>query len=189
MSFNSEPVWRALKHVSGEKPPPQLLFWLMDAESLTKRMRTLCGERFRVALLQQNWQRPMRSERIALNMTERGVGLIRQVHLMCGDRPTVFARTVIPRTTLRGKQRRLAQLGSKPLGEMLFSEKSMRRGEVQIAAITVGQRLFSQALADGGKGVTSIWGRRSVFWLDNKPLLVSEIFLPALDVALQKQVT
>jgi chorismate lyase len=35
--------------------------------------------------------------------------LIREVHLLCDDRPWVFARTIIPISTLRGRERRLAQ--------------------------------------------------------------------------------
>jgi len=104
--------------------------------------------------------------------------LVRQVYLYCDDRPWVFARTVIPPATLRGKERHLAHLKDKPLGAVLFTEPSMRRGEVEVASITPGQRLFHTATAHLSEPPDCIWGRRSIFYLHDKPLLVNEIFLP-----------
>jgi len=133
-----------------------------------------------VQLLEQCWARPMRNESLALGVRRWNYGLVRQVKLLCGNQPWVFARTVIPHSTFRGKQRRLAHLGNKPLGAMLFADTSMRRGELEIASIVPGQRLFDLATSDLKKKPEMIWGRRSVFYLSGKPLLVSEIFLPGL---------
>jgi chorismate--pyruvate lyase len=77
-----------------------------------------------------------------------------------------MARTVIPHSTLTGAERQLLALNNKPLGEFLFSHKNMSRNSIQIKRGRVDQNL--------------IWGRRSIFKLNNKPLLVSEYFLPSL---------
>jgi chorismate--pyruvate lyase len=66
------------------------------------------------------------------------------------------------------------------LGDILFRDKSMRRSPMQIARIETGELFHDWSLrgvklsADAGP----VWGRRSVFRLSGKPLLVSEIFLP-----------
>ncbi len=49
-----------------------------------------------------------------------------------------------------------------------------------MAEIKPGQRLFHTATARLKADPPSIWGRRSVFYLHDKPLLVSEIFLPGI---------
>lgn len=107
-------------------------------------------------------------------MANRETALIREVHLMCDDHPVVYARTVIPVSTLVGPQKRLAHLGDKPLGAVLFSDKSMRRSEVQVACLKPAQVKLATANSE------DIWGRRSVFRLNDRPLLVSEYFLPDL---------
>jgi len=112
---------------------------------------------------------------MALGMAYHEVGLVREVHLLCRQRPWVFARTVIPVQTMTGSVRRLARLGSRPLGGLLFADPSVRRGALEIARIAPGHSLYGTAT--GGTNGAPIWGRRSVFHLDNKPLLVSEVFL------------
>jgi chorismate--pyruvate lyase len=119
------------------------------------------------------------SEHRALGMKQGDRAVIREVRLMCGDTPWVFARTVIPVRSLRGAQRRLIRLGSKPLGAALFADPGLRRGEVEVARMSPGEQLFARAVGSATSS-KAVWGRRSVFWLQGKPLLVSEIFLPAL---------
>lgn len=104
--------------------------------------------------------------------------IIRQVQLLCDDSNWIYARTVIPATSMHGKLQRLAHLGTKPLGAMLFADPGMRRGIVELARITRGQQLHADALHHSHNRTDTIWGRRSVFWFAGKPLLVSEIFLP-----------
>jgi len=92
----------------------------------------------------------------------------------------VFARTIIPHATLTGEEKHLGHLQNKPLGAVLFAEPTMRRSEVEVAEIKPGQRLYHTATSRLSTNPKSIWGRRSVFYLHHKPLLVSEIFLPAI---------
>ena len=153
--------------------------WLLDASSLTRRLQQICEGRFQVRVLQQNWGRPFASERRTLGVKQGERVLIREVRLMCNDRPWVFARTIIPVRSLRGALRRLVYLGNKPLGAALFADPHMHRGKVEIARIGPDEQLFVLA-NDGMPYPEAIWGRRSVFWLHGKSLLVSEIFLPAL---------
>ena len=78
-------------------------------------------------------------------MAGRERAIIRQVQLMCADHPWIYARTVIPATSLRGKLQRLAHLGNRPLGAMLFADPGMQRGVVELARILPGQELFADA--------------------------------------------
>ena len=121
---------------------------------------------------------PRLDESQALSMRPREMAVIRQVLLLCGRQPWVYARTVIPVSSLRGKLQQLTALGTRPLGGVLFADPGMRRGMVELAEILPGQAIFTAATGYAQHQPASIWGRRSVFWLSAKPLLVSEVFLP-----------
>jgi len=176
-----EPRWRRGAVISRRVLPPPLISWLLQTPSLTQRLKQDCCGGFRVRLLSQNWQRPMRNECIALGMRHHEFGLVRQVHLLCHQRPWVFARTVIPIDTATGAERRLTRLGTRPLGALLFADRTVRRDELEIASIGPGDALY--AVATGAHDGAAVWGRRSVFRIADKPLLVSEIFLAGLGEA------
>ena len=174
-----EPNWAPARRCLRSAAPLAVWDWLLDATSLTRRLQLACGGQFHVRVLRQSWGRPLASERRILGVKRGERAVIREVRLMCGERPWVFARTVIPVRSLRGAQRRLAHLGSKPLGAALFADPHVRRGEVEVAHIGPEAPLFARAVGTAPYH-QAIWGRRSVFWSRGKSLLVSEIFLPAL---------
>ncbi|NOX91333.1 MAG: chorismate lyase, partial [Gammaproteobacteria bacterium] len=160
--------------------PAELLDWLLDPASLTRRLQQTCGDGFRVVPTEQYWQRPMLNEAQALGVLPHERCFVREVQLLCDDQPWVFARTVIPVRTLTGPRRRLSRLGKRPLGAVLFADRSMVRSGIEIARLSPEQPLFARATAGLSQPPTSIWGRRSAFFLNHQPLLVSEIFLPAI---------
>ncbi len=176
-----DPLWQGLCQWHSPPIPRDIAPWLTDKASLTARLRSLYGTDFSVRVLQQTWMRPQFGEAHLLSMQRGEVAWVREVHLLCRARACVFARTVIPRSTLQGRRRRLARLGARPLGEVLFADPSMRRDEVQIARIDQGSPLYRTALQTRPDQPPAIWGRRSVFHLEDHPLLVSEIFLPGIE--------
>lgn len=173
-----EPVWFFRRELRQGQVPVELADWLFDPGSLTARLTATCPGRFRVAVQSQLWRLPQHNEIRRLGMRERQMSLVREVYLYCGDRPMVFARTVIPRQTLGGRQKHLAGLGSRSLGSVLFADPKMRRDEIEVAHIPGSSSLYHKAVYVLDSAPDSIWGRRSVFYLHDKPLLVSEIFLP-----------
>ena len=176
--YLAEPRWHARRQLRTMALPPAYRDWLLDPTSLTQRIIRACAGEFRVQLLEQSYQHPLLSESQALGMRYGRTALVRQVMLLCDDLAWVYARTVIPRSTLTGANRRLAYLRSRSLGATLFADPTMQRDEVEICHLTAQDQLFlvaSQGLQTSG---AAIWGRRSVFRLQHKPLLVSEFFLP-----------
>ena len=139
-----------------------------------------CGTGFQVRLLRQGWGSPLYSEGRLLGMRRGEIAVIREVLLLCDEQPWVFARTLIPIHSLRGRARRLTRLGERPLGEVLFSQPGLRRGAIQVARLLSGHRLFAAAVTGLGEVPAQLWGRRTLFYYAGKPLLVNEIFLPGL---------
>lgn len=150
--------------------------WLEDRGSLTQRLIAASGGDFHVEILRQFIGQPTPDEARALGLGNRRRGLIREVLLIGNGVPWVFARSVLPLATLTGRRNHLRHLDDRPLGQELFSDNSMHREPVEIA------RIDSAALPLlPTQPAAPLWGRRSVFRLDGKPLLVAEIFLADFD--------
>jgi chorismate--pyruvate lyase len=138
-------------------------------------MLKLCGSGFSVRVISQKWQKLDAEEASAMALEHVHSALVRQVLLCCKGRPFIYARTVIPATTLVGAQRRYANMGSRPLGAMLFADRTMRRETVEVGLLPADHAAVQYSMSD-----EAIWGRRSVFRVSDKPLLVAEYFLPEL---------
>jgi len=130
---------------------------------------------------------PSNDEIQRLKIKSRHYALIREVILYCGHTPVIFARTVIPIKTLTGPQRQLSYLGNRPLGEFLFAQPGLQRDTMEVAVLKNGHQLFDSAVSNMSdksfpaaekRMPDNIWGRRSIFRLRSKPLLVAEVFLP-----------
>lgn len=178
--YGREPLWRPVNRSLRSELSPELVSWLIVTASLTRRLQQRCGGSFRVKVLEQRWRRPLFSERAVLDMADRVYALVRQVLLFCDSRPVVFARTIMPAATLNGARRRFAYLGDRPLGAMLFADRRIKRCDMEVARLDPGHALHDAAVGGGKSSAASIWGRRSVFLVEQRPLLVNEIFLPAL---------
>jgi len=90
--------------------------------------------------------------------------LLRKVILNGDDEPWVLGRTLIPRVTLEDKHSDLSQQGNVPLGLTVFSAENVERDALQVGWVIAGdERLLA---------------RRSRLWMNHKPMLVAELFLP-----------
>ncbi len=153
--------------------------WLIDTGSLTKRLMDFCRGQFSVRLLHQGWGRPLNTEARLLGTRRAETAMIREVELLCDTEPLVFARTLIPASSMVGGARQLAHLGNKPLGAVLFADPATRRTRIQIARISPGYPLYAAATDHLDHKPTELWGRRTLFLYARKPILVNEIFLPS----------
>jgi len=168
--------WFRRRQLFSKHVPADVQAWLFDPASLTARLKQKCSDGFRVELLSQALQKPRLDEFKVLGMGTGSYALVRQVRLCCGPACWVYARTVIPFSTLKGKQRIYANLGTRPLGAMLFADRTMQRDEVMVTSLTGAQLPAGLGLQEQD----IVWGRRSVFRVGGKAMLVSEYFLPAL---------
>jgi len=172
-----EPSWTHWR-TRGVALPDGVDDWLLDPGSLTRRVQAACHGRFRVRLLHQGWGRPLYSETRLLRLRWGEFAIVREVELLCEEMPWVFARSLIPASSLRGRARRLAHLGEKPLGALLFADPNLRRGVTQVARLLPRHPLYGAATGHLEVKPRELWGRRSLFFYAGKPLLVNEIFLP-----------
>ncbi|QDQ24882.1 chorismate lyase [Chitinimonas arctica] len=160
------------------RAPRAVQTWLTHPGSLTARLIARFP-RFRVRLLRQQWGRPNRDELGALRLERSQLALVREVVLMSGDTPLVFAHSVMPRQALMHGYHRLRRQGVKPLGATLFANPKVKRSRLAFRGIDRRHTLYRRAEAAVGPLPPRLWARRSCFELGRARILVTEVFLPA----------
>ena len=166
-------IWRAPCTVEIHQT---LRSWLLDPTSLTKRLQRH-SEQFRVELLGQKIE-ACRADEANDDVLAGEQVLVREVLLYCDEVPQVFARSLLPLTSLTGEQQQLADLGTQSLGQVLFNHPDLLRKKIEIAEFNQQSSVAKMAKYLSMKVTQPMWGRRSIFMLDAKPLMVAEVFLP-----------
>ncbi len=153
-------------------PASPLKEWLLANGSLTKRLKG-CGERFEVKVLGEDLLAPLEGE-----YPEQEQVWVREVLLCVDGVPWVFARTLIPSSLFSYKKKEFINLGTRSLGELLYSNNEFQQGKIELAQFSQHTRLMQLAkeLDQGTK--ESLWGRRRQFRFQNQQMLVIESFLP-----------
>jgi chorismate--pyruvate lyase len=172
--------WATLDRVESQAPAA-LRSWLAEPGLLTARIRALCGERMRFRMLG-----PLRSTRLYEELQARldlygERCLLREVEFCCLGERLVYAQTVLPESTVRAHPW-LRELGDSPIGESLRrAGESLEREPLEYAALPPDSALAlaaSDASPDAQRA--TLWARRAVYRLTGQPILVQEVFLPAL---------
>lgn len=176
----SQQRWRTRHQLRNQSIPAQWQNWLFDEKSLTRRLQQCCKGQFSVQVLSEEVHQPQPSEAICLGMSGRRWARIRQVVLLCDQTPWVVARTIIPLSTLQGRLRQLRYLKNRPLGAFLFSHPDLQRGDIEVTQLAYSTPPLNLLPQDENCQRESTWGRRSLFRLQGRPVLVSEIFLQSL---------
>lgn len=134
--------------------------WLLLEDSMTQRFEQQ-GKKVTITLLEEGWagREAVAAERPQLPDETRY--WLREILLCADGEPWLVGRTVVPESTLNGPELALSQLGTTPLGRYLFTSSALSRDFIEV-----------------GKH-DELWGRRSRLRLGGKPLLLTELFLPA----------
>jgi chorismate--pyruvate lyase len=107
---------------------------------------------------------------------------VREVLMSINGTPCVFARSLTPLGASHGTWQGIRKLRNRPLADILYHEPSIRRSDFEVARIQRHMPLYGTYLQTGqnpGAASLKLLARRSVFWRNGQPLLVSECFLPA----------
>lgn len=151
--------------------------WLTREGSLTRALQARCDD-FSVECVRQVFHDANPDEHAPLGLACGELSWIREVVLHCAGRNVVFAHTVVPATSLRGPWRKLTSLGNRPLGAALFADPRIERHPLAFRRINGHHPLYRQAAARLNDLPGTLWARRSSFSLDDRPILVTEVFLP-----------
>lgn len=149
---------------------------LSDHGSLTQHLKSCCAS-FRVLPLATGQARAHPDEYALLGVAPETRVYVREVLLLCDEVPVVFAHSVLPLGGLRGGWNRVTRLGSRSLGEVLFSDHRVERQPLTYRWLRREHPLYRAAIGPRAEA-GALWARRSIFCLNRHPLLVTEVFLP-----------
>jgi len=153
--------------------------WLIDNGSLTLRLQQRYAD-FAVIPVLVTYAKPFLDEAASLTIPSRKTALIREVLLMGNNQAVVFAHSVKPRKSLRGRWLGLRRLGNKPLGASLFANPQVQRTALSYKRLSRHHALYQHAAKGLSDRPPYLWARRSVFSLNCTNILVTEVFLPQL---------
>ena len=155
----------------------QLQPWLTDRGSLTRRIQQRCSS-FVVRNIQSGLTPIARDESALLGTAPKQLAYAREVYLYADTRPVVFAHSVVAREHLSGPWAPVRALGAKPLGAMLFAHPLVERKPLRYKPLRSSHPLYQRASVVLPDPPRRLWARRSLFYLQGVPLLVTEVFLP-----------
>lgn len=174
--LTQEPQWKTI--CAGLKQrglPHDVHSWVYEKGSLTKRLRSVYGDAVSVEILFHRWKPAYRSECQLLNLPYQRFSLVREVLLHVAGTPLILARTILPEQTIRVAKRNLSHLGSRPLGEVIFSYPNL--GRLALNTTLVSRHLWTEALIRQVDVAQDVWGRRTVYAIQGQKMLVSEFFM------------
>ena len=168
-------VWLPFGEIRG-RVPPALEPWLAEPGLLTARVRAACGTATRLRLLRLV-PAPI-DPRVARRLGSNDhTCLLREIEFTCGPRRWIFAQSVLPQSTVQ-QHPWLRELGDNGLGESLNAVEDVRREPLEYQELHGGHDLaLAAGVADPG---LRVWARRAVYRLGAWPIMVQEVFLPAL---------
>lgn len=162
-----------------QSPPMLIQAWLAKSYVVSQAFRQRCHQ-LSVQLIAQRFTHPFVDEKNRLLVTEDKVW-VREIFLQGDGVPWSYGRVVIPQATYCLHEKHFATLGTQPIGEkLLYHNPHVKRDYFEYALFSplhaLSKHIYQQ-LPDVFPRA-QVWGRRSVFFIENAPLLVAEFFLP-----------
>jgi chorismate--pyruvate lyase len=134
--------------------------WLLEKGPITKRIKSV--KKFRLELIQDKVANVEKVDKTFINSKSRKIR-VREVVLFGNTKPMVFARTIIPNTTIEKGFAELGTLGESPLGDILFKKDIFIKENVAYASFRHEKKIF--------------WGRKTKYTVKDLPFSVMEVFL------------
>lgn len=156
--------------------------WLEIESSLSTAIARQCPSDapFRVTPLYEGTQRPLRDEASVIGSPLQKRVYARDVLLLSGTTPLVYAHTVLLREHLRHPWHHLVRIGTRPLGSLLFAHPAIHPGKLHYRRLDARHPLWHRASAYVKTSAAQLWARRALFTLQGHSLLVTEVFLPGI---------
>jgi chorismate--pyruvate lyase len=175
-------AWNRVDSGELHQAPLQWQSWLSDTGSLTQKIERAIGQKLEVVVLRDCRQNLNSDESRYFHFKIKRCR-IREVLLCANGMPLVMANSIIPGSSSSGTNHEVLRLGKKPLGAVLFAKTRMRSKKKplrEIARLDKRNILWKKCFQQYQNLPAVSWARRTLYQLKGRPLLVSEVFLPAL---------
>jgi len=152
--------WNSYAEIKHELKNTEIESWLLEQGPITKRIKSI--KDFRLELIQDELSEVKEDEILFLNTGDEAIR-VREVILYGNETPMVFARTIIPNTTINKGLKELGKIGNKPLGDILFEKNIFSKEDIVFATFKDEESIF--------------WARKIKYTVKNQPFSVMEVFL------------
>lgn len=156
--------WVSELNKLSDQPDVNTAKWLTKPYVLSAMMKK-CFSTFSLSILSHRFDTPSVDDKnkLALDPTEQP--FIREVELLGDGVPMTYGRVTIPLATYQRYQSLFETLDNQPMGEkILYNNPNVTRSSFEYAYLTE----------------KAYWGRRSIFFMGDAPLLVTEGFYATL---------
>ncbi len=158
--------WQPLTNLT-QQIPQALLPWISCQTSLTEQLQQFTGQPVTVEVLSEQ-PAQLGDDAVLIGQQPSSHGQSRCIYLRSDDQRWIAAKTLVPAAVWQ--QQALQQLGTKPIGSLLFDEPKNSLRHIEVCRMLESPKEFSDWTQ------CTIWGRRSVFYLNHSQILIYEYF-------------
>ena len=152
--------WTSIESIES-KVDASILSWLSESGPITNRIKL--SQEFELELLNDEIDEISKEEELFLNSFSETFR-VRRVILLGNNTPVVYAKSVIPSSTIENGLSSLGKIGNAPLGDILFTPGVFTKLEMVCASFL-------------SKEKNIYWGRKIKYSVNSEPISVMEVFL------------
>ena len=152
--------WTIIESIES-KVDASILSWLSESGPITNRIKL--SQEFELELLNDEIDEISKEEELFLNSVSETFR-VRRVILLGNNTPVVYAKSVIPSSTIENGLSSLGKIGNAPLGDILFTPDVFTKLEMVCASFL-------------SKEKNVYWGRKIKYSVNSEPISVMEVFL------------
>ena len=152
--------WTSIESIES-KVNTSILSWLSESGPITNRIKL--SQEFELELLNDEIDEISKEEELFLNSVSETFR-VRRVILLGNNTPVVYAKSVIPSSTIENGLSSLGKIGNAPLGDILFTPGVFTKLEMVCASFL-------------SKEKNVYWGRKIKYSVNSEPISVMEVFL------------
>ena len=152
--------WTSIESIES-KVDASVLSWLSESGPITNRIKL--SQKFELELLNDEIDEISKEEELFLNSVSETFR-VRRVILLGNNTPVVYAKSIIPSSTIENGLSSLGKIGNAPLGDILFTPGVFTKLEMVCASFL-------------SKEKNVYWGRKIKYSVNSEPISVMEVFL------------
>lgn len=152
--------WTSIESIES-KVDVSIFSWLSESGPITNRIKL--SQKFELELLNDEIDEISKEEKLFLNSVSETFR-VRRVILLGNNTPVVYAKSVIPSSTIENGLSSLGKIGNAPLGDILFTPGVFTKLEMVCASFL-------------SKEKNVYWGRKIKYSVNSEPISVMEVFL------------
>jgi chorismate lyase len=177
-------TWHDENDLDALEADPTLLYWLTEPQCLTEAIEAH-SHCVKLQLLSMDFDQPMPDEILYLSPHHQSDRfIVRESSLQSDDTPWTYARVIIPEETYKANQENFDTLGDDPIGKtLLFQHDNITRSTFQCALLYQNVWQKNPYIAEPMEkqlGKRTLGMRRSIFFIDQKPLQITEVYFPSI---------